>query len=40
VPDRRGAKVARNHGRKGSGKRVIHAPGLDTLDGILEKLRR
>lgn len=35
-----GAKVQVNHGKKGSGKLVIHYHGLDTLDGILEKLRR
>ncbi|MFM6987044.1 MAG: ParB/RepB/Spo0J family partition protein [Arenimonas sp.] len=40
IADLLGAKVALNHGRKGSGKLVIHYHGLDTLDGILEKLRR
>ncbi|HWR95802.1 MAG TPA: ParB/RepB/Spo0J family partition protein [Arenimonas sp.] len=35
-----GAKVQVSHSRKGSGKLVIHYHGLDTLDGILEKLRR
>ena len=40
IADLLGAKVALNHGRKGSGKLVIHDHGLDTLDGILEKLRR
>ena len=35
-----GAKVQVSHGKKGSGKLVIHYHGLDTLDGILEKLRR
>ena len=40
IADLLGAKVQLNHGRKGSGKLVIHYHGLDTLDGILEKLRR
>ena len=40
MADLLGAKVALSHGRKGSGKLVIHYHGLDTLDGILEKLRR
>jgi ParB family chromosome partitioning protein len=40
IADLLGAKVQLNHGRKGSGKMVIHYHGLDTLDGILEKLRR
>jgi ParB family chromosome partitioning protein len=35
-----GAKVLLSHGKKGSGKLTIHYHGLDTLDGILEKLRR
>jgi ParB family chromosome partitioning protein len=35
-----GAKVQLNHGKNGSGKLVIHYHGLDSLDGILEKLRR
>ena len=40
IADLLGAKVQLNHGSKGSGKLVIHYHGLDTLDGILEKLRR
>lgn len=40
IADWLGAKVQLSHGRKGSGKLVIHYHGLDTLDGILEKLRR
>ncbi len=39
IADLLGAKVQVNHGKKGSGKLVIHYHGLDTLDGILEKLR-
>ena len=35
-----GAKVQLNHGKNGSGKLIIHYHGLDSLDGILEKLRR
>jgi ParB family chromosome partitioning protein len=35
-----GAKVQVSHSKKGSGRLVIHYHGLDTLDGILEKLRR
>ena len=35
-----GAKVQLSHGKNGSGKLVIHYHGLDSLDGILEKLRR
>ena len=35
-----GARVQVSHSKKGSGKLVIHYHGLDTLDGILEKLRR
>lgn len=34
-----GTKVAINHGRGGKGKLVIHYTDLDTLDGVLEKLR-
>jgi ParB family chromosome partitioning protein len=34
-----GAKVAVQHGRGGRGKLVIQYHGLDTLEGILEKLR-
>ncbi|MCO7486115.1 ParB/RepB/Spo0J family partition protein [Stenotrophomonas maltophilia] len=34
-----GAKVAISHGRGGKGKLVIHYTDLDTLDGVLEKLR-
>jgi ParB family chromosome partitioning protein len=33
------AKVAVQHGRGGRGKLVISYHGLDTLDGILERLR-
>lgn len=33
------AKAQVIHGKKGSGKLIIHYHGLDTLDGILEKLR-
>ena len=35
-----GAKVQVSHSKKGNGRLVIHYHGLDTLDGILEKLRR
>ncbi|HEY0334882.1 MAG TPA: ParB/RepB/Spo0J family partition protein [Stenotrophomonas sp.] len=35
-----GTKVAISHGRGGKGKLVIHYTDLDTLDGVLEKLRR
>ena len=35
-----GAKVQLSHGKNGSGKLIIHYHGLDSLDGILEKLRR
>ncbi len=35
-----GARVAVLHGRGGRGKLVIHYHGLDTLDGVLERLRR
>jgi len=34
-----GTKVAINHGRGGKGKLVIHYTDLDTLEGVLEKLR-
>ena len=34
-----GAKVAIAHGRGGKGKLVIHYTDLDTLDGVLERLR-
>jgi ParB family chromosome partitioning protein len=34
-----GTKVAINHGRGGKGRLVIHYTDLDTLDGVLEKLR-
>ncbi|GAB3066801.1 ParB/RepB/Spo0J family partition protein [Stenotrophomonas tumulicola] len=34
-----GTKVAISHGRGGKGKLVIHYTDLDTLDGVLEKLR-
>ncbi|WP_024869211.1 ParB/RepB/Spo0J family partition protein [Pseudoxanthomonas suwonensis] len=34
-----GAKVAIAHGRAGKGKLVIHYTDLDTLDGVLERLR-
>ncbi len=34
-----GAKVSIAHGRTGKGKLVIHYTSLDTLDGVLEKLR-
>ena len=34
-----GAKVAISHGRGGKGKLIIHYTDLDTLDGVLEKLR-
>jgi len=34
-----GTKVAINHGRGGKGKLVIHYTDLDTLDGVLERLR-
>jgi ParB family chromosome partitioning protein len=35
-----GAKVAIAHGRGGKGKLMIHYTDLDTLDGVLERLRR
>ena len=35
-----GAKVAVQHGRGGRGKLVIAYHGLESLDGILERLRR
>jgi ParB family chromosome partitioning protein len=34
-----GTKVAIAHGRGGKGKLVIHYTDLDTLDGVLERLR-
>lgn len=34
-----GAKVAISHGRTGKGKLIIHYADLDTLDGVLERLR-
>ncbi|RBK67413.1 chromosome partitioning protein ParB, partial [Xanthomonas oryzae pv. oryzae] len=34
-----GTKVVFNHGRGGKGKLVIHYTDLDTLDGVLERLR-
>ena len=34
-----GAKVAISHGRGGKGKLVIHYTDLDTLEGVLERLR-
>ena len=34
-----GAKVAIAHGRGGKGRLVIHYTDLDTLDGVLERLR-
>ena len=34
-----GAKVAINHGRGGKGKLIIQYTDLDTLDGVLERLR-
>ena len=34
-----GTRVAIAHGRGGKGKLVIHYTSLDTLDGVLEKLR-
>ncbi|GAB2511492.1 ParB/RepB/Spo0J family partition protein [Pseudoxanthomonas sangjuensis] len=34
-----GTKVVIDHGRGGKGKLVIHYTDLDTLDGVLEKLR-
>lgn len=40
IADLLGAKVQLSHGKKGSGKIIIHYHGLDTLDGLLEKLRR
>ena len=35
-----GAKVAIAHGRGNKGRLVIHYTDLDTLDGLLERLRR
>jgi ParB family chromosome partitioning protein len=40
IADHLGAKVQLSHGKNGSGKLIIHYHGLDSLDGILEKLRR
>jgi ParB family chromosome partitioning protein len=40
IADHLGAKVRLSHGKNGSGKLIIHYHGLDSLDGILEKLRR
>ncbi|NLB58599.1 MAG: chromosome partitioning protein ParB, partial [Gammaproteobacteria bacterium] len=34
-----GAKVSIAHGRGGKGRLVIHYTDLDTLDGVLERLR-
>ncbi|NCT88694.1 ParB/RepB/Spo0J family partition protein [Stenotrophomonas acidaminiphila] len=34
-----GTRVAINHGRGGKGKLVIHYTDLDTLDGVLDRLR-
>jgi ParB family chromosome partitioning protein len=34
-----GTKVSIAHGRGGKGKLVIHYTDLDTLEGVLEKLR-
>ncbi|MNN35419.1 putative chromosome-partitioning protein ParB [compost metagenome] len=34
-----GTKVAISHGRGGKGKLVIHYTDLDTLEGVLERLR-
>ena len=34
-----GTKVAIAHGKGGKGKLVIHYTDLDTLDGVLERLR-
>ncbi|MFT3808047.1 ParB/RepB/Spo0J family partition protein [Arenimonas sp.] len=39
LSERLGAKVSVQHGRGGRGKLVIAYHGLETLDGILEKLR-
>lgn len=35
-----GTKVSFAHGRSGKGRLVIHYSDLDTLDGVLERLRR
>jgi len=35
-----GTKVAISHGRGGKGKLVIHYTDLDTLEGVLERLRK
>ena len=40
LSEKLGAKVAVQHGRGGRGKLVIADHGLDSLDGILERLRR
>src|SRR3546814_14424901 len=34
-----GTRVSVVHGRSGKGRLVIHYSGLDTLDGVLERLR-
>ncbi|MDR1076048.1 MAG: ParB/RepB/Spo0J family partition protein [Xanthomonadaceae bacterium] len=39
LSEKLGAKVAISHGRGGKGKLVIHYTDLDTLDGVLERLR-
>jgi ParB family chromosome partitioning protein len=39
LSEKLGAKVAVQHGRGGRGKLVISYHGLDTLDGILDRLR-
>ena len=39
LSERLGAKVAIAHGRGNKGKLVIHYSDLDTLDGLLERLR-
>ena len=39
LSDRIGARVAIQHGRKGSGKMVIQYNSLDELDGILERIK-
>ena len=40
LSEKLGAKVAVQHGRGGRGKLVIAYHGLESLDGILERLRR
>ena len=35
-----GTKVAIAHGRGGKGKLVIHYTSIDTLEGVLERLRQ